>query len=79
MYLVIVSVPFRVTPIRQIKAWLVGNGWPFTRAATQSWRIGVAPSGRVWKGPFPARHALRLTPSRLAEWYRNYDEVYECQ
>jgi hypothetical protein len=74
--------------MRQIKARLAGNGVPFPRAATQSWRIGVAPSGRAWKGssaalcllareePFPARHALRLTPSRLAEEYRISDGVH---
>ncbi|MCU7862301.1 MAG: hypothetical protein KZQ86_21300, partial [Candidatus Thiodiazotropha sp. (ex Lucinoma kastoroae)] len=26
--------------------------------------------------PFPSRHALRLAPSRPAEWYRIYDEVH---
>lgn len=88
MYLVIDSVPFRATPERQFKAWLAGNGKPFPRATTQNWRSGAAPFGRARKGPsaalclltrnrpLPARHALQLAPSWLAEWHRIYDEVH---
>lgn len=45
VYPVIDSVPFRAAPIRQIKAWLAGNGAPFPRATTQSGRTGAAPFG----------------------------------
>ena len=62
------------------EACLVGNGMPFPRVATQQWPRGDAPCGRARKRssaalcllererPFPARQALRLTASWLAEW-----------
>jgi hypothetical protein len=81
-------VTFRARLCRQCKARCAVNGPPFTSSATPQWRHRRAPFGRARKrpsaalcllertGPFPARHALRLTASWLAERYRIGDGVH---
>ena len=88
VYPVTNPVTFRVRLCRQCKARCAVNGQPFTSSATRQWRHRRSPFGRARKrpsaalrlleraGPFPARHALRLTASWLAECYRIGDGVH---
>ena len=90
VHLVTNTVTFRACLCCQSKARSAVNGRPFTRNATPHWQHRQAPFGRAGKRssaalfllerdePFPARHAWRLTTSRLAERYSMGDEVHEC-
>ena len=88
MYLVTDIDTLRASPGCQCKARSAGNGQSFPRIATPKWQPGGAPEGRARKrpsaalcllertGPFPARQALRLTTSWLAECVNIGDEVH---
>ncbi len=88
VYPVTNPVTFRVRLWCQCKARCAVNGQPFTSSATRQWRQRRSPFGRARKrssaalrllqraGPFPARRALRLTASRLAECCRIGDGVH---